>query len=288
MRAKFGPAGRGDSFAEMGYKKYSQIGEYLSGFGLEHFEYQCGHGVRISEKTASEIMISLSEMQISVSLHAPYFISLSSAEEEKRANSVGYILQSAKAVNALGGDRIVIHSGSCSKMPRSAALELAKDTLKRARAALVENGLAHIHCCPETMGKINQLGDLNEVIELCRADESFIPCIDFGHLNARTAGGIKTKSDYEEILEFIGNKLGAERLQSFHSHFSKVEYTKNGGEKKHLTFHDKLFGPDFEPLLELIAQKNLSPVIICESDGSQTEDAAAMRKYYQELLTKDS
>lgn len=282
--AKFGPAGAAQSFKEMGYKKSVQLGEYLTKFGLDHFEYQCGQGVRVSEESAKEIGAALRNAGISVSVHAPYFISLSSVEEEKRLNSVNYILASAKAVNAMGGDRIVIHSGSCSKMTREEALELAKNTMKLAREELVAQGLENIRCCPETMGKINQLGDLHEVMELCKIDESFIPCIDFGHLNARTFGSIKDKSDYEKILDTIENELGSERLKTFHSHFSKIEYTEKGGEKKHLTFADTVYGPQFEPLMELVAKKNLAPTFICESDGTQTEDAKAMKDYYESLL----
>lgn len=284
IKAKFGPAGTALSFKEMGYKKSVQLGEYLTKFGLNHFEYQCGQGVRVSEESAKEIGAALRNAGISVSVHAPYFISLSSVEEEKRLNSVNYILASAKAVNAMGGDRIVIHSGSCSKMTREEALELAKNTMKLAREELVAQGLENIRCCPETMGKINQLGDLHEVMELCKIDESFIPCIDFGHLNARTFGSIKDKSDYEKILDTIENKLGSERLKTFHSHFSKIEYTEKGGEKKHLTFADTVYGPQFEPLMELIAKKNLAPTFICESDGTQTEDAKTMKDYYESLL----
>ena len=282
--AKFGPAGAAQSFKEMGYKKSVQLGEYLTKFGLDHFEYQCGQGVRVSEESAREIGAALRSSGISVSVHAPYFISLSSVEEEKRLNSVNYILASAKAVNAMGGDRIVIHSGSCSKMTREEALELAKNTMKLAREELVAQGLGNIRCCPETMGKINQLGDLHEVMELCKIDESFIPCIDFGHLNARTFGSIKDKSDYEKILDTIENELGSERLKTFHSHFSKIEYTEKGGEKKHLTFADTVYGPQFEPLMELVAKKNLAPTFICESDGTQTEDAKTMKDYYESLL----
>ncbi len=284
MSAKFGPAGTADSFKTMGYKKSVQLGEYLEKFGLDHFEYQCGQGVRVSEASAAEIGKALAEKGITVSIHAPYFISLSSIEEEKRDNSINYILQSAQAVKAMGGDRIVIHSGSCSKMTREEALELAKATMKKAREALIANGLENIRCCPETMGKINQLGDLNEVMEICRVDESFIPCIDFGHLNARTFGAIKGKAEFAEILDTVENKLGKERAEVFHSHFSKIEYTEKGDEKRHLTFEaNEGYGPDFEPLMELIYERNLSPTFVCESAGTQTEDARTMKLYYEGL-----
>jgi deoxyribonuclease-4 len=172
-------------------------------------------------------------------------------------------------------------------MSREDALGLAVDTMKLAKAALDENGLSDVVCCPETMGKFNQLGTLDEVLTLCAVDESFVPCVDFGHLNARTVGGIKTKADYALILDSIKNRLGEFRYKNFHSHFSKIMYTEKGGEKKHLTFADNEYGPAFEPLVELIFERGLTPVIVCESDGTQAEDAATMKNYL-ESLTKSS
>ena len=131
------------------------------------------------------------------------------------------------------------------------------------------------------MGKINQLGTLEEVIALCELDERLIPCIDFGHLNARTLGEVNSKEAFKQIIDEIGNRLGEYRQKHFHSHFSKIEYTK-GGEKKHLTFEDSIFGPDPTPLMELLCEFDLEPTIICESDGTQSEDALAMKNLYLE------
>ena len=161
-------------------------------------------------------------------------------------------------------------------------MELAKDTLSRAVRAADEAGFGDIAICPETMGKVNQLGTLDEVLELCKIDERLIPCIDFGHLNARDLGYFKTKEDYKSVFDKIENALGYERLKSFHSHFSKIEYT-TGGEKKPLTFADTVYGPDFEPVIDLVAQKNCSPTFICESDGTQAEDVKKMKDYYNSI-----
>lgn len=282
MSAKFGPAGSAESFKAMGYKSSLQIPEYLNKFSLDCFEYQCGRGVNIGEEKAKELGNVAKEKGIALSLHAPYYISMSSVEEEKRLNSVNYILASAGAVNAMGGDRIVVHTGSCGKISREKALSLAIDTMKLALDALKSEGLSHIHICPETMGKVNQLGTLTEVMELCKIDESLIPCIDFGHLNARDLGILKSKEDFEGVLNQIENDLGKDRLNVFHSHFSKIEYT-TGGEKRHLTFEDTVYGPDFEPLMELVYKKGLNPTFICESAGTQTEDAKQMKDYYLSL-----
>ena len=279
MSAKFGPAGNSDSFSAK-YKSTADAPSYLKELGLDWYEYQCGRGVRVSDKTAQTVRSAAERNGIGLSIHAPYFISLSSVEEEKRENSIKYILQSCDAAMRMGADRIVIHSGSCSKISREEALELAKETLIKARKQAVEQGLERIHFCPETMGKVNQLGTLEEVLELCKLDETFIPCIDFGHLNARTFGGIKTASDYEAMIVKVADAIGEDRLKMFHSHFSKIMYTNPGGEKKHLTFEDKEYGPDFEPLMEIISRKNLSPVFICESAGTQAEDALTMKQCY--------
>lgn len=276
----FGPGGNSLSW---GKRKFPEdLAKYLGGFGLNGYEIECGRGVRISEGTLARLPEIARENGINVTLHAPYFISLSSTEEEKRLNSVNYILESAKAAKAVGARKIVVHSGSCSKMTRAEALYLAKDTLKKAQSALDENGLSDIIICPETMGKINQLGTLDEVLELCGVDERFLPTVDFGHLNARTLGGIRGRDDYAKMLDDIENALGYERLSKMHVHFSKIEYT-NGGEKKHLTFADKTFGPDFEPLFEEIKRRALEPSVICESDGTQAEDAAEMKRFYESL-----
>ena len=279
MSAFFGPAGRDDSLNTLGYKTSLDIPRCMKEKGLDAFEYQCGRGVNVKTEVANELGARAKELGIRLSLHAPYYISLSGIEKEKRDKSIDYILSSAIAADSMGADRIIVHSGSCSKISREEALELAKDTIFRAQHALDENGLSHVHICPETMGKINQLGTLSEVMELCKVDERMIPCIDFGHLNARDLGSIKTEEDYKKILDEIENALGFERLKTFHSHFSKIEYTA-GGEKQHLTFADTVFGPNFEPLLNQVAKRGLSPVFICESVGTQSDDALRMKEYY--------
>ena len=278
----FGTAGASESFKAMGYKSSAQVPEYTAAMGLDAFEYQCGRGVRLGQELAKTIRAGAEARGICFSLHAPYYISMSSMEEEKRLNSVNYILQSAAAVRALGGRRVIFHAGSCGKQSREEALEKALDTMARMQAALDEAGFEDITLCPETMGKVGQLGTLDEVLALCKVDKRITPCIDFGHLNARDGGWIKGTVQYAFILDRMAQELGDERAVNFHAHFSRIEYT-TGGEKRHLTFADTVFGPPFEPLMELLFQRRLAPVIVCESAGTQAEDAAVMKRYYQSL-----
>ena len=282
MNVKFGPAGCCDAFFDAGYKSALEVPVWLSQNGLDCFEYQCGHGVRISEDAAHILGDRARQNNIALSVHAPYYISLSSVEEEKRDKSIDYILQTLNAAKHMGADRIVVHSGSCGSITRREALKLASDTLARAAAAADQNGFGDIHICPETMGKVKQLGNVDEVIKLCQIDERFIPAIDFGHVNAMTLGSLKTTDDFKEIFDKAVNKLGVERASNMHAHFSRIEYT-NAGEKKHRTLDETEFEPNFEPLAEVLAANNYSMRIICESAGTQTRDAAEMKKIMQEI-----
>ena len=122
-KIRFGTAGTSDSFEVKGYKSSLDIPAYTAEMGLDAFEYQCGHGVRLGVDKAGKLAAAAAERGILFSVHAPYDISLSSLEEEKRLGSVRYLLQSAEVCRALGGKRIIFHSGSCGKQNREAALE---------------------------------------------------------------------------------------------------------------------------------------------------------------------
>lgn len=285
MTARFGPAGNCDDFYEAGYKATVQAPQYVMEKGLDAYEVQFGHGVRMSQPTAEKLGENARKYGVALSIHAPYYISLASAEEQKRENSVGYILQTARVAKWCGATRIVVHPGGLGKLPRPDATALAAATLKKAVDALDAEGLGDIHLCPETMGKINQLGDLSEVITLCRVDERLLPTIDFGHLNARTHGGLGSEEAIERVFDEIENGLGRERMQRIHAHFSKIEYSK-GGEVRHLTFEDEQFGPSFEQVLHVTLRKNAAPVFICESAGTQAPDALLMKQYYDRIRLK--
>ncbi|MBQ8005296.1 MAG: TIM barrel protein [Clostridia bacterium] len=283
LKAKFGPAGNSESFYAEGHKSTMEAFGWLREMGIDAYEYQAGNGLRTSEATLKALGKKAAEHGILMSLHTPYFISLSGIEEEKRLKSLSYVKESVKAAELLGADRIVIHSGSAAKISRDEAMALAKDTLMRIAE---DNKDTKVKLGLETMGKINQLGTLDEVIELCKTAPCFVPVVDFGHLNAREQGGLFPDTDaYMNVFHKIGEQLGDEIARNLHCHFSKIEYT-TAGEKKHLTFADTEFGPHFEPLAEAIIKYGLAPRIICESAGTQAEDALFMKLKCLEYLSK--
>lgn len=276
---KFGPGGNCEDFYADGGKSSLEIPAWLNKVGLNAYEYECGRGVRISEESANKLGELAVKYGISLSVHAPYFTNISSVEQERIDKSVAYIMQSAVAANNMGATRVVVHMGAAKDITRRYAMDISKTTMARALNELDNAGLSNITLCPETMGKINQMGTLEEVVELCMTDERLLPTIDFGHLNARTLGGINTKEDYEYIIKKMHKKLGEYRAKNFHAHFSKIEFTK-GGEKKHVTFANTEYGPQFEPLAQVLVEYDLTPTIICESAGTQTKDALYMKNCY--------
>ena len=277
MAAKFGPGGNSESFYAEGFKSTLQAPGWVRARGLDPYEYQGGNGITASPKTLAAIGQKAAEHGVAMSLHAPYYISLSSEFEEKRAKSLDYIAACADAGEALGARIMVVHTGSAAKISRETAMAYAADTVEKACALLAEKRTS-VRMGLETMGKQNQLGTLDEVLRLCAIAPAILaPVVDFGHLNAREGGVLRTADDYKRIFDAISSALGGEAAETLHCHFSQIEYTKMG-EKRHLTFADETFGPFFGPLAEAIVSLGVSPTIICESAGTMAEDALRMKE----------
>ena len=280
----FGPGGNGDWFRRDGMKSPLQTPGWLSSVGLDAFEYEATRGVVASEEALRALGNKAREHGIYMSLHTPYYISLSGVDPTKRLGSIDYIKKSLWAADLIGADTIVIHSGSAGKISRREAMALSCDTLYALIEAL-DGQYSHIRLGIETMGKLNQLGTLDEVLEQCRVHPQLVPVVEFGHLNCREeVRAFPVADSYRRVFDRIAESCGDEVARTLHCHFSKIEYTA-AGEKRHLTFADTVFGPPFEPLAEAIVKEGLAPRIICESDGTQAEDALAMKQSVRQLST---
>lgn len=283
--ARFGPGGNGDWFYEDKMKSVLQAPGWLASKHLDAYEYEATRGVNAGESVLRALGDKAEEHGIRLSLHTPYYISLSSVEEDKRLNSIEYIKKTVWAAELMRARTIVIHSGSTAKMSREEAMRLSCDTLERTLEAV---GDTPVRLGIETMGKLNQLGTLDEVIAQCRiAPGRLVPVVDFGHLNCREQGRMFPDADaYRRVFDTIGCALGDDIARQLHCHFSKIEYTA-AGEKRHLTFEDDVYGPVFEPLAQVLVEDGLCPTVICESAGTQAEDALYMKKVYRSALGQD-
>jgi len=280
---RFGPAGNCDRFYEEGLKSSHQAPAWIAAQGLNAYEYAAGHGVSIGEATARAIGEAAASSGVSVSIHAPYYINCGSPEEEKQLASIDYLLKSARAVDWMGGNRVIFHVGCPGKRRREEAFADCVNTVRAARIALDEAGFDHILLCPETMGRPSQIGTLDEILFLCKEDERMIPTIDFGHLHAAGRGCMTDEAAFEAVVVLMLNELGYDRCRHFHSHFSKIAYTAKG-ERQHMTFSDTDFGPDFIHLAPILVKYHLEPTIICESRGTQADDALIMKAICSSLI----
>ena len=279
---QFGPSGNSESFYAKGYSHTEEAAKYVKDMGLDCFEYSFGRGVRMTDAKAASIGNAFKEQGIEISVHAPYYINFANPEEENAEKSYNYVLESGRVLKLMGGKRCVFHSATQGKMEREAAVSLTEERLKILRDRIYEAGLDDLYFCPETMGKIAQIGTLEEIVRFCKIDPIYLPAVDFGHLNAREQGSLKTVEDYKSRLAYMIAELGYERVKHFHVHFSKIQYSEKG-EVRHLTLEDTVYGPEFMPLAVALKELKLEPYIVSESAGTQAEDALAMKHMYESL-----
>lgn len=279
---KFGPSGNDEEFYAAGYKHTEQAAKYVREKGLDCFEYSFGRGVNMGEGKAVSIGEAFAAENVEISVHAPYFINFSNPDEEMARKSFGYVLDSARALKRMGGKRLVFHPAAQGKMEREAAVSLCEERLKRLCEYIYLNNLEDLTFCPETMGKTAQIGTVEEIARFCQIDKVFTPCVDFGHVNAREQGSLKTEQDYAARLEYMLDVLGKDRMDGFHVHFSKIKYGGKG-EICHLTLDDEVYGPEFAPLAVALKKYDLHPYIVSESAGTQSRDALIMKNIYNSI-----
>lgn len=276
---KFGPSGNSVAFNLAGNTKSEESALWVKNLGLNCFEYSFGRGVNLTSERAISIGNAFKEAGVEISVHAPYYINFANPDDEMAEKSYNYVIQSALKVREMGGKRVVFHPASQGKMKREQAVDLTETRLRILRDKIYEQGLQDLIFCPETMGKIGQIGTIEEITRFCKIDKIYIPCVDFGHINARELGSLRTEKDYLDRLSYMIDNLGFEKMEHFHIHFSKIEYSAKG-EVRHLTFEDDHYGPEFEPLSNALKKLSLKPYIICESAGTQDIDAVKMQKTY--------
>ncbi len=273
FKLRFGPAGM--PLALKG-KSLSEGIEYVSKIGLNAFEVEFVYGPRIKKEEALKAKEIAKKLDVSLSCHGPYYINCCSPIKEKQKISKRNLIETAKVAHLLGAKIIVFHPGFYQKLSPEKAKENASSLIKEVIKEIKEKKL-NVVLGAETTGKKSQYGSLDEVLELCKilGTKYIKPVIDFGHINSRNNGWIKSKEQYEEIFGKIEKVLGKNALEGLHCHFSEQAYSEKG-EKHHLALGSNN-QPPFKPLAELIKKNNYHFTIICESPLLE-KDALKMKK----------
>lgn len=281
----FGPSGNSESFFNEGHSATLESPAWVKAKGLDLFEYSFGQGYRMSSDTAVKIGNEFKKEGIELSVHAPYFINFANPDDEMFSKTIGYISTGIKFLKNLQAKRLIFHPASCGKQTREEAVKLMMERFKEVMPSFEKELDDDMFLCPETMGKLMQIGTYKEVIDLCTISSKLIPTFDFGHINALTQGSLKSADDYKRIFDYCFEKLGEERTKNAHIHFSKIQYGSKG-EIRHLTFEDDVYGPNFEDLAKVLVDYDLSCHVVCESAGTQAEDSLIMKDIYTKTLAK--
>lgn len=245
--------------------------------GLDCMELEFVQGVRMSEKGAKNVLETAKKEEVTLSVHAPYYINLNSYEEEKLKASLERIYQAARIGSLCGAESIVLHAGFYQKSHKQDTYESISKALKELTGQLHDEGIPAV-LRPETMGMRTQFGTLEEVLSLSEEVEGVMPCLDFCHLHARE-GKENSYSEFTEILSRVEESLGKEGLSNMHMHISGVEYGTNG-EKRHLNLKESDF--NYPELMIALKEFKVRGRVILESPVLE-QDALMLREIYTEL-----
>lgn len=246
-------------------KDYETAFETLKNMDLDGLEIEFVHGVRMSEKTQN--IVKENKNGLVLTSHGPYYINLSSIEEEKQKASVTRILDTARMANSLGAYSITYHAGFYMGRDKKEVFDIILKKHEEITKTL-EKEENEIWIRPETTGKGTQWGDLDEIIELSKNFKNVLPCVDFAHLHARSNGKFNTYDEFCKIFEKIGNELGDVALNNFHAHMAGIAYGEKG-EKHHLIFSESDF--NYKDLLKAFKKFDIKGVIVCESPNIEVD-----------------
>lgn len=255
---RFGPAGIG------GVKEAVSYLENYHKIGFRACEIPFTYQIFIkSERDAKVIGDKARELGIKLSIHAPYWINLNSAEKNKIEESKKRILDCCRIGEAMGAEIVVFHAGFYGKMDRETSYLNIKKAVSEIQEEIKKNKWK-IRIAAETMGKINIFGSAEEILKLAAETGCFF-CVDFAHLWARSQGKISYSEIYENFKKF----------PELHCHFSGIEFGEKG-ERNHKPTPEN----EIKKLLSVLPGDK--DITIINEAPNPIEDSEKMLKIWQE------
>ncbi|EHQ91392.1 TIM barrel protein [Desulfosporosinus youngiae] len=243
---------------------------------LGALELEFVQGVRMGEEKARKVGAAAKEDNIALSCHAPYYINLNSRESEKITASRDRIIHTSRISQIIGVRSVIFHPAFYHNDPSEAVLERVVRELTLVREVLDAEG-NDVILRPETTGKGTQFGDLAETIQIAKEVPGVLPCIDFGHLHARTNGRYNSYDEFCEILDKTAEELGDRWVKNVHFHISGIEYGLKG-EKRHLVIKESDLR--YEELMKACHSFGVEGLAICESPNLENDALLLQQTYY--------
>jgi len=243
--------------------------------GLAAMELEFVHSVNISKELAPEVKKVAQESNVVLTNHAPFYVNLNAQEKQKMAASMQRVATSAKRTFECGGWSSTFHPAFYMGQDPQKVFKIVLEKVKEIRKRLDDEGV-DIWLRPETTGKGTQFGSLNELCKLSQEVEGVLPCVDFSHLHARSAGKENTLEEFKQQLELIEKTLGRTALNNMHIHVAGIAYGEKG-ERNHLNLKDSDF--NYIDLIKTWKEFKINGVVICESPNIE-KDALLLQKTY--------
>lgn len=255
---------------------YPKAFEVLKEMNLDGMELEFVHGVRMND--ANRDFVKEMSKDFVITAHGPFYINLNSQEEEKIDASLQRIIDTAYVAKQAGAFSITYHAAFYMGKDKETVYNQVKTQTRRILDVL-ENENIDVWIRPETTGKATQWGDLDEIIKLSKEFEQVLPCVDFSHLHARSAGEYNTYDEFSKILEKMGTEIGEYALENFHGHLAGIEYTAKG-EKQHLNLENS--DMNYKDLMKAMKEFNVKGALVCESPNIE-DDCKLLKDYYLSL-----
>ena len=255
---------------------------HIRELGLDHLEIAWVQSVRVSDETCAEIKAAALKANVTLSIHAPYYINLNSQTAELMAKSDERLLAAARKGYLAGAKDIIFHPGSYHSQPPEQVYERAKEKLLELTAILRGEGV-QVNLRPETMGKGAMFGNLDEVVQLSKDVPGVLPCIDWAHLHARRGDGtFNSYAEFADALERVKSVLGEVGLKRLHFHISGIAYTAKG-EKEHLPLNEADLR--YRELLQAFVDYGVEGTAAIEApEPFHTADALTFQATYRRLI----
>ena len=260
-----------------GKGSYPEAFDIIRDMELDGMELEFVHGVRMNSEMQNKVKTIVKERNLIISAHAPFYINLNSKEDEKVEASVQRIIETASVAFAVGGFSITFHAAFYMGKDKETVYNQVKTQIAKINEVLTNNNI-DIWIRPETTGKATQWGDIDEIVSLSKEFENVLPCIDFSHIHARTAGEFNTYDEFCEILEKLGS-IGNYAIENFHGHLAGIDYGAKG-EKKHLNLQES--DMNYKELLKAMKSFGVKGSLVCESPNIE-DDAALLKAFYMSL-----
>jgi deoxyribonuclease IV len=261
---RFGPSGLPDA------ETFEESAALLAAAGYRAVEIGFAGGFWLDYDAAPQLAAALQAADIALSVHAPLAAFMGHADRGKKFNmALGMLDHTAGLAKAAGAEVIVLHPGFLLGREREHAIADVVDQLGDLRARLEKKDRL-VPFGVEVMGRVRDLGTVDDVLEIASRVDFVRPVLDFAHMHATSDGAFVDVDMFAGALESADAVL--EPGSPFHIHFSDIAYA-NRNETKHLPYGEGTLRA--EPLRDALARFERSATVISESPDEESTQAIA-------------